>query len=200
MEEKLRARPPELTSPQLAKAMSHPMRARVLTVLNDRVASPKELAEEFGEPLNNVSYHIEVLTKLRCIELVRTEPSGGGRVLTHFYRATEQSYFDDEAWDQLGDNEKQVVSMTILRMISHDINEAMASGTIYDPDDSHLSRTPFMVDWEGWEEIKLVLEKALGELLTVREQIAGRALAGDQETFPARVHMIHFRSPSPKTA
>lgn len=193
-------RPPSLTSSQLTTAMSHPTRARVLTVLNDREASPKELSVEIGEPLNNVAYHIDVLTKLGCVELVRTTPTHGGRVVEHFYRAIERSYFDEEAWDRLGDNEKQIVTTTIVRMISHDINEAMAKGTFYDPDDNHLSRIPFVVDWEGWEEIKEILDRTLGELMGIRENVLARSKGGDQETFPARVHMIQFRSPSPKPA
>jgi predicted ArsR family transcriptional regulator len=89
--------------------MSHPTRARVLTILNDRVASPKEIAEEIEESLNNVAYHIDILAKLGCIELTKVRPASGGRVMQHFYRATERSYLDDDAWAELGDKEKQVV-------------------------------------------------------------------------------------------
>ena len=37
------------------------IRHKVLVALNERVASPKELAAELGEPLGNVSYHTRVL-------------------------------------------------------------------------------------------------------------------------------------------
>lgn len=188
--------PPSLTSPQLAAAMSHPTRGRVLTILNDRVASPREVADEIGEPLNNVAYHIKILVKLGCIELVRAKQSRGGRVVEHFYRAIEPSFFTEDDWKKIGEEEQRTVTTTIMRMISHDVNAAMVSGTFFD-DDNHLSRTPFSVDRAGWEEIKEVLADALDRLLTIKENVAARGQREDLETFPARVNIIHYRSPGP---
>lgn len=190
------ALPPNLTSPQLATAMAHPTRVRVLTVLNDRVASPKELAAEIDESLNNVAYHVDILKELGCIELVKTEPSGGGRVIEHFYRATQRSYFDADAWERLGEKERLAVSTTLMRLASEDINEAMAKGTFTDPDDNHISRTPLVVDRPGWEEITSILDRALEELLAVPEAVLGRTGGTDAETMPVKVEIIQFRSPS----
>ena len=64
------ARSREELDPRIVRALSHPIRHRVLVALNERVASPKELAAELGEPLGNVSYHTRVLAQLGCIELV----------------------------------------------------------------------------------------------------------------------------------
>ena len=190
------ALPPNLTSPQLATAMAHPTRVRVLTVLNDRVASPKELAAEIDESLNNVAYHVDILKELGCIELVKTEPSGGGRVIEHFYRATQRSYFDADAWERHGEKERLAVSTTLMRLASEDINEAMAKGTFTDPDDNHISRTPLVVDRPGWEEITSILDRALEELLAVPEAVLGRTGGTDAETMPVKVEIIQFRSPS----
>ena len=70
-----------LVDPRLAKALSHPMRARILTILNERVASPNEIAEMIDERLPNVSYHVRALLELGCIELVSTAAEGGHRAL-----------------------------------------------------------------------------------------------------------------------
>jgi DNA-binding transcriptional ArsR family regulator len=193
--------PPNLTSPQLATAVAHPTRVRALTVLNDRVASPKELAEEIDEPLNNVAYHVEILKELGCIELVKTEPSAGGRVVEHFYRAIQRSYFDAEAWERLGQKERHAVSSTLMRLASEDINEAMAKGTFYDPDDNHISRTPMAVDELGWDEVTNALDNALKVLLRIPEAVAKRAekAGGNVETMQIKVEIIQFRSPQPKT-
>ena len=64
-----------------------------MTLLNERVASPSELADELGEPLGNVSYHMRRLAELECIELVRTTPVRGA--LEHHYRATARPVFGD---------------------------------------------------------------------------------------------------------
>lgn len=188
---------PSLTNAQLAAAMSHLTRARVLTILNDRVASPREISEEIGEALNNVAYHVKILAKLGCIEMVRTEPSRGGRVVEHFYRATERSYIDDEGWAELGEREKRVVTTMIMRMISYDVNVAIASGTFFESEDSHLSRTPILSDMEGWQEIKDILEDALLRLLAVRENVNSRSPGNDQDRFPVRVNILQYRVPGP---
>ena len=54
-----------LVDPRVAKALSHPLRAHVLTILNERVASPNQMSEELGEPLGNVSYHVKALLELQ---------------------------------------------------------------------------------------------------------------------------------------
>ena len=69
----------------LLRAISHPLRHRLLGMLDGRTASPNQLARELDLPLGRVSYHIRLLADLGAIELVRTEPRRGA--LEHFYRA-----------------------------------------------------------------------------------------------------------------
>ena len=83
----------------LLKALSHPVRARALTALNQRVASPSELASEQGEAVGYVAYHVRVLHELGMIELVKTRQVRGAT--EHFYRSTAQPYLDDEVWGRL---------------------------------------------------------------------------------------------------
>lgn len=70
---------------EAAKAIAHPLRARILEALGGKLRSPNELAVEFHEPLGNVSYHMVVLRDLGMVELVDTAPRRGA--LEHFYRA-----------------------------------------------------------------------------------------------------------------
>ena len=71
--------------PQVFKALAHPLRMKLLVAMSEREASPSELATELGEPLGNVAYHVRMLERLDCIELVRTTPRRGA--LEHHYRA-----------------------------------------------------------------------------------------------------------------
>src|SRR5262249_37684518 len=87
----------------LLKALSHPVRARALTALSQRVASPSELAAEQGETVGYVVYHVRVLHELGMIELVNTRQVRGAT--QHFYRSTARPYIghanldlDDEGW------------------------------------------------------------------------------------------------------
>lgn len=186
---------PDFISPQLAAAMSHPTRVHAMSVLLDRTASPREVAEEIGERLNNVTYHLNQLRKLGCIELVRTERVRGGRVLEHFYRATQRLYFDEAAWQALNEKERLDLVGVSLRIISQDINTAMASGTFFSHDNAHLCRMPMVVDPDGWTEISALLERATEELFEIEARIARRTADGPPADIHARVHMLQFLSP-----
>src|SRR4029453_10393299 len=59
---------------RIMKALSHPLRVRMLTLLNQKVASPSELGDELDEPLGNVSYHMRFLADLQMVKLARTAP------------------------------------------------------------------------------------------------------------------------------
>jgi DNA-binding transcriptional ArsR family regulator len=189
---------PSLVSPQLAAALAHPTRAHALTVLSQRPASPSELAQELGVPTRHVAYHVKRLEELGCVELAEARQAGGGRVVEHIYRATRRSYFDADAWEQLNDQQKRGVVTTYLRLASEDLDEAMVTGTIHEPDDNHISRTVMSVDREGWQELIGVLDNAVGEVLEIQERIAERtALQPDPETILAKVLILHFRAPEP---
>jgi hypothetical protein len=191
-------RPPTLISSRLVTAMSHPTRVHAMTVLNERAATPGEIAASLGQPVNNVTYHINVLVNLGCIELIEEKPARGGRVVEHFYRATQPSYLDLEGWKQLGENEKFGLTAALMRLVSDDIDEAMARGTFYEPDDNHLSRSPMVVDPEGWRETLAVLEQTVFGLMGIQDNVKAREGDKSPEAMHVKVEILHFRSPSPK--
>jgi DNA-binding transcriptional ArsR family regulator len=185
----------DFISPQLAAAMSHPTRVYAMGILTERDASPRELAVDIGEPLNNVTYHVNQLRELGCIELVRTERARGGRVLEHFYRTTQRPYFDEDAWEVLTEKERFGVIWSIAQMISKDITAAVASGTFFAEDDKHITRSPMKVDDAGWREISKLLNRTTKELLDIEERVAERTTDGGSAAIDAKVEIIQFRSP-----
>ncbi|MGH7486054.1 MAG: helix-turn-helix domain-containing protein [bacterium] len=191
------AKPPTLVNPRLASAMSHPTRLRTLRVLTEREATPREIAAEIGEPLNNVAYHIKVLKRLGCIELVRINQTRGGRVAEHVYKGTQRPYWDPSDLEQLDDAEKLNVIAGVMQHVSEDIATAMAQGTFYEHDDNHLSRTPMVVDEEGWNEVVELLSDSLDRLLIIQERVNERGASADETKF-AKVAILHFESPAPR--
>lgn len=190
----------ELINPRLAAAMSHPTRVQAMTVLNERTASPREIATEIDEPLNNVTYHVNQLRDLGCIELVRTEAARGGRVLERFYKATQRSYFDEEAWDVLTDRERLGVTGAGMKIIAKDIAQSMASGAFSSGDGAHIGRSVLQVDDEGWHEIIELIERSNREVIEIEERVARRAAEGAEPAIDAKVVMFQFRSsPDAKT-
>jgi DNA-binding transcriptional ArsR family regulator len=73
--------------PRLAKALSNEVRARALELLVEEPKSPKLIAAELQLDLRSVAYHVRVLKKLGCIELVETVPRRGA--VEHVYRAAD---------------------------------------------------------------------------------------------------------------
>jgi hypothetical protein len=50
--------------------MSHPLRVRILAMLDERKASPNQLADWLGARLGTVAYHVRTLEQLGLIEVV----------------------------------------------------------------------------------------------------------------------------------
>jgi DNA-binding transcriptional ArsR family regulator len=187
--------------PALAKALSHPLRMRILTILGQRVASPVELATELDVPLNNLSYHVRTLLDLGCIELVRTEPRRG--TLEHFYRAIERPIISADEWSAIPLNVRRAIADGVLTQIAKDLKTAAARGG-FDRSDVHLTRTPLAIDEQGWDELAELtgdlLEKALEIQAAAAGRIADRKKAGEDEadTFTATLSMLLFEQPPPK--
>jgi len=185
---------PSLIVPELTKALKHPTRVYVLTVLTEREASPKELAKELDRSIRHVTYHLDVLEKLDCVELVRTEPVMGGRVVEHFYKATKRSWIDRQDWAALDELDQRGVTSTLMELVAEDIQEAMAAGTFEDPATNHLSRTPMTVDGDGWTEVVDLLEDTLHRLIEIQGRVTNRSKP-DTTLTPVKVEILHFRSP-----
>jgi DNA-binding transcriptional ArsR family regulator len=93
----------EVTDSRVVKAYAHPLRVEILRLLEDRVASPTELATELGAPLSNTSYHVRRLEELGLIELRgrilrrgAVEHRYAARVHTSYVRTAGR--VDDEGW------------------------------------------------------------------------------------------------------
>ncbi|MBN1608674.1 MAG: helix-turn-helix transcriptional regulator [Polyangiaceae bacterium] len=73
------------SSRDAAWAVSHPLRAALLTKLAEDTWSPVGLSRELDEPIGSCSHHVSVLNELGLLELVDVAPRRGA--VEHFYRA-----------------------------------------------------------------------------------------------------------------
>jgi DNA-binding transcriptional ArsR family regulator len=184
---------PEGITQQLAKALAHPLRVRILTELNRGISSPNQLAQQLDEPLGNVSYHVKTLLEYDCVELVKTEPRRGA--VEHFYRATERAFFSDADWAKIPASARKGIDGVILEAIGQDATAAMIEGTIDARTESHISRTPLVLDDAGWSELSKLLGETLEQAMKIGEESAGR-LAGDgAESIPTSLSLLHFEVP-----
>ena len=109
----------DIGDPRLVKALAHPLRVQILTALEDRVASPSDLAEELAAPLGNVSYHVRTLADLGLVKLVRRRTRRGA--VEHYYEARGRAQVSDRAWAQVPalfgmSHARRSVGVSILRL------------------------------------------------------------------------------------
>ena len=187
----------DLVDPRLAKALSHPMRTRILAILNERVASPNEISEMIDERLPNVSYHVRALQDLGCIELVSTAQRRGA--IEHYYRAIVRPFFSDRDWKKLPQSGRQAVSDVALQMIWADVSDAIKSGTFEARPNRHLSRSAMNLDETGWKELHDVLVRTLEETEKIEARSADRIKKSGDDAVPTRVVMMQFESPAAHT-
>src|SRR3954462_5359184 len=128
-----RTRPPgETSEARIAKALAHPLRARILQRLGERVASPGDLATEVDAPRGVLSYHVRMLRDYDCVELVRTEPRRGA--LQHFYKATARPNFDEGQLRTLPAGLRKELSGETIQALVDDLAAAADAGTLEDAD------------------------------------------------------------------
>jgi DNA-binding transcriptional ArsR family regulator len=176
---------------RLAKALSHPLRAHVLSILNERVASPNQIANELEEPLGNVSYHVKTLAEMGCIELVNTEPRRGA--IEHFYRAVVRPFFSDKDWKKLPPSARQGISDATLQQIWEETSEALDAGTFDRRTDRHLSRSRLELDEDGWKQVNDLLADTMKKVADIESKSAKRR-GGDDGAISTEVVVMHFEA------
>jgi DNA-binding transcriptional ArsR family regulator len=180
---------PEGITQQLAKALAHPLRVRILTSLHKGISSPNQLSQELGEPLGNVSYHVKTLLEYNCVELVKTEPRRGA--VEHFYRATDRAFFSDSDWAKIPASARKGISGVALESIGQAATEAMAAGTIESRTETHITDTPLTLDEQGWREVNELLGETLSRAVKIQEEAADRIGAKD-EPISTKLGLLHF--------
>jgi DNA-binding transcriptional ArsR family regulator len=190
--------PTGLVDPRLAKALSHPMRTRILAILNEQVASPNEIAQMIDERLPNVSYHVRALQELGCIELVSTAQRRGA--IEHYYRAVVRPFFSDRDWKRLPRSGRQAITDVALQMTWKDISDAIKKGTFEQRSDRHLSRTPLALDDEGWKELAQLLTQVLSQAESIGEKSAKRLKKTGEDGISTRLVMMQFEASAPAEA
>jgi DNA-binding transcriptional ArsR family regulator len=151
----------------IAKALGNSFRQQILWILNERVASPSEIARELGVSLNKVCHHIEVLKDAQCIELAYERATGN--TIQHFYKATSRAFLGDTDWPSVPDTVKEGLRATLLQNVIHDAVESVAKGIYDECEGSHMSWTPMILDEQGRMELTEILERSLQEVIAVQE-------------------------------
>jgi DNA-binding transcriptional ArsR family regulator len=182
---------PDTAEARIAKALAHPLRARILQRLGERVASPGDLAVELNAPLGVVSYHVRMLRDYDCIELVRTEPRRGA--LQHFYRATARPNFGDYQWRSLPSPLRRELAGEKIQGVFDDLATASEAGTLTD-EETVIVRQLLELDERGRKKLNGLLAKFQERALAIAaESEARRADGGSSEVSQTELALFHFK-------
>jgi DNA-binding transcriptional ArsR family regulator len=160
-----------LDDPRYVKALSHPLRVRILAILEERTASPVQLADQLDASLGVVSYHVRTLERLGLIKLVRTNPVRGA--VEHHYRANPRPTISDEGWSAAAPVAKQAYLSSFLQQVQAYTNAAAASGG-FDRADAHFTRTLAKLDARGWAQLAKACEQLLRKVDMIEAESAKR--------------------------
>jgi DNA-binding transcriptional ArsR family regulator len=161
----------DISDPRVIKALTHPLRIQILRSLEERTASPSELADEIGAPLGNVSYHVRQLHGLGLIKLVKKTPRRGA--IEHHYKALAQAPISDEAWAGAPGLVRDSVVGSSLGQLGKDVNAAASGGGFKRPE-AQLVREELVLDEKGFADVAKELTRTRERIEKLRADSAKR--------------------------
>jgi DNA-binding transcriptional ArsR family regulator len=160
-----------IDDPRYVKAMSHPVRVRIMAMLSERKASPNELSQWLGTTLGATAYHVRTLHKLGLIELVDETRVRGA--VEHHYKAKARPKVTEENWSKASPVAKQATVGSQLRMLEDHANASAAAGG-FDRADAVLERKTATVDDKGWQQLAAETRKFLERVDKIEADAAKR--------------------------
>jgi hypothetical protein len=186
-------------------ALKHPLRVRILEILNEGPRSPSQFVEEglvpresynsYQQALSLASYHFRELEKEGCLEVVESIPRRGA--VEHVYRGLARVFIDDAEFEEMDPATRRQLSRISLQGMIARADRAIAEDTFDTRTDRHLTWMPMQLDERGWKELIARLAATFAELTEIRRDAKDRIAASGAEVIPATVAMLGFESPPP---
>lgn len=180
---------------QLVQALAHPLRVEILRQLEEGPSGPKRLSDRMGEKLGNVSYHMRVLLKCDCIELVETIPQRGA--LEHIYELKPRGAMGSRSWKEVPPSLRSHYAGTALADFTNRAVEALDAGTVEKREGSGVSWLPLNVDEQGWKELRRMLGNVEERFRAVADKSAER-MTSPRDGIPVIVAVAAFEIASGK--
>lgn len=181
-----------------ATVLAHPVRVRILEVLNERDMSPVEFCREGFAPesmeVSHVAYHFRELAEYGSLAVVEENPRRGS--VEHVYRGLGRAYFSDHQWDALDYEERVRLSKTMVQGLMARVEGALMSDTFDARVNRHLTWIAMRLDEQGWSEMTTALTAAFGEVEQIRADAEARLDRDGEEGIPSTCGILGFPSPA----
>lgn len=182
----------EIDDPRLVKALAHPLRIRILGVLEQRSATPKELAELLDVQLENLSYHVRTLRDYGFIKLERRRMVKGA--VEHRYGMVARPRITAAVWEQLPAIVREALDAASLDQIWDVVTRAAAQDKMARPE-SHMARRVARLDEQGLAEMSAVVGDAVDKLVEIEKQSAQRLRKHSGTEIPTVLIAMLFDAP-----
>jgi DNA-binding transcriptional ArsR family regulator len=180
-----------------ATVLAHPLRVRILEILNQRDMSPVEFCREGFAPENmevsHVAYHFRELAEYGSLAVVEENARRGS--VEHVYRGLGRAFFNDVQWDELDEDERVKVSKTMVQGLLARIEGALMADTFDARLDRHLTWIAMRLDEQGWREMTTALAATFGEVEQIRSDAEARLDAKGEDGIASTCGILGFPSP-----
>lgn len=194
----MRATRAERDKSTAASVLAHPLRVRILEILNERDLSPVEFCREGFAPENldvsHVAYHFRELAEYGCLTVVEENQRRGS--IEHVYRGLARAFFSDPNWSSLNREERSRISKTVFQGLLARVEGAMMADTFDSFEDRHLSWISMELDEQGWREMSTALAAVYGELEQIRSEAETRLASSGEPGIPTTSAVLGFESPA----
>ena len=180
-----------IDDPRYVKAMSHPMRVRILAMLDERKASPNQLAGWLGASLGTVAYHVRTLLSLGLIELVHETRVRGA--VEHHYRARPRPGITAEGWQNASPVARQAAVGSSLEVIG-EYARASAQAGGFERGDARARRALLKLDEKGFTQLSKACDKLLEQVERIEEQAAKRLGSNPEKAIEAGLGVLLFEA------
>jgi DNA-binding transcriptional ArsR family regulator len=180
-----------LEDPRYAKALAHPLRVRILAMLDERDSSPVQLAEHLDASLGTVAYHVRTLERLGLIEMVATHQRRGAT--EHVYAAREHPRFSSRAWSNADPKTRDMMIAAALSQVGEYATKSAAAGG-FEHEEASVSRHAVAVDAEGFGELAEATRRWQEEIAKIEREAAARLSESDERPIDAGVVVLMFEA------
>lgn len=179
-----------VSDPRWLRAISHPIRVRLLAMLESDAASPVILAAKLDQPLGTIAYHVRTLYDLGLLELVSTRQRRGAT--EHYYRTTARPQLTSaREWEELDGVSKQRL---LTALIAESTEAATRSAGGFDSTRAHISTTAVTLDQEGWAALAAEVKRWLARVEEIERESAERLAAQSDGAINVGVTLMAFES------
>ena len=190
--------------PTICDPLGHPMRTRILDLVNEEPMSPVRFLDEGFSPiafekrsngLSYIAYHFRELEKAGCIELVERNPRRGAT--EHVYRGIHRVFFTDEEFERLPFKKRQALSRSSFQGFIARTDGAIQTGTFDKRTDRTMIWRACNVDQQGWDEMREIFGEAYEKAERAREEAELRLADSRKapDSIPFTFAMLGFESP-----